>query len=85
MIRKRFYVHFQGLTAPDETTNCVENATLSRECNTCLCNSNGNATHCKSLCDNSTVINDNNEDSNQVCQPNDVKIEVRTLSMKKKK
>jgi hypothetical protein len=69
---------------PDGTTNCVENATLSRECNTCLCNSNGNATLCESSCDNSTVINDNsNNETNQVCQPNDVKIEVRIMLEKK--
>lgn len=80
--KNHFYVHFQGSIVPDGTTNCVQNATLTGECETCLCNSNGNATLCKSSCDNFTVINggNNNEthiETNQVCRPNEVRTEVR--------
>lgn len=80
-------IHFQGSPVPLEaTTNCVaQNATLSSECNTCLCSAN--STLCKDICEevtsnnNSSDVNGNNEHvhTNQVCQPNDVKIEVNFL------
>lgn len=68
---------------PLEVTNCdAQNATLSSECNTCLCSAN--ITLCKTICEE--VTNNNASDvngggnehvnTNQVCQPNDVKIEV---------
>jgi hypothetical protein len=79
-------VPVEASSSTASTTNCGDhNATLSNEeCSTCLCEAERNVTAVDTQSNhNETVVNgheahtvNENGIANQVCQPNDVKMEV---------